>query len=156
MTCTRGTCFESERNVTASLTESFCKRSRTRPTTATSASASDIMVRDQVIFGTNNADLRELMLGQRNLTMAKVEELCRAADDGVLGNHVLGNSDNNDPNFRKRRIRKRRTGHFGPECTAGPVVIEDALENSDEHEDCKLFGWFHPDFFKGFGAFDDL
>ncbi|XP_065292511.2 uncharacterized protein [Dermacentor albipictus] len=128
--------------------------------------SSDVMVRDQVIFGTNNAELRELMLGQRNLTMAKVEELCRAADDGMLGNHVLGNSNNNDPNFRKRRIRKRscptqermcylcrRRGHFGPECTAGPVVIEDALENSGEFEDCELFGWFHPDFFKGFGVF---
>ncbi|KAL1422241.1 hypothetical protein MTO96_022122 [Rhipicephalus appendiculatus] len=23
-------------------------------------------------------------------------------------------------------------------------------------EECELFGWFHPDFFKGFGVFDEL
>lgn len=154
---------------------------------------SSVMVRDQVIFGTNNADLRELMLGQRNLTMAKVEELCRAADEGTLAGHVLSDNKENDPNFRKRHVRKRhalteinrdhgavcamcnvvhgsescptqermcymcrRTGCFGPECTAGPVAIEDVLKDSGEGDHCELFGWFHTDFFKGFGVFDEL
>nr|XP_037274010.1 uncharacterized protein K02A2.6-like [Rhipicephalus microplus] len=42
------------------------------------------MIRDQVVFGTNNAKLREKLLSDKDLNLQKAEEICKAAEIAAI------------------------------------------------------------------------
>ncbi|KAK8767070.1 hypothetical protein V5799_006149 [Amblyomma americanum] len=48
----------------------------------------DSMIRDQIVFGTNNSKLREKMLREKGLTLLKAEEMCRVAESVAQRNQV--------------------------------------------------------------------
>ncbi|XP_049527323.1 uncharacterized protein K02A2.6-like [Dermacentor silvarum] len=47
-------------------------------------SLEESMIRDQVVFGTNNAKLREKLLSDKDLNLQKAEEICKAAELSAL------------------------------------------------------------------------
>ncbi|XP_077528612.1 uncharacterized protein LOC144141006 [Haemaphysalis longicornis] len=55
----------------------------------------DSMIRDQIVFGTNNPKLREKMLREQQLTLGKGEEFCKVAESVTQRNEVWGATHSN-------------------------------------------------------------
>nr|XP_054928052.1 uncharacterized protein LOC129385442 [Dermacentor andersoni] len=53
----------------------------------------DSLVRDQIVFGTNNAKLREKMLREKELTLLKAENMCKIAESVAQQNEVWRKAD---------------------------------------------------------------
>ncbi|XP_037565227.2 uncharacterized protein K02A2.6-like [Dermacentor silvarum] len=53
----------------------------------------DSMIRDQIVFGTNNSKLREKMLREQQLTLVKAEEFCKVAESVAQRNEVWRATD---------------------------------------------------------------
>ncbi|XP_075741826.1 uncharacterized protein LOC142792927 [Rhipicephalus microplus] len=49
------------------------------------------MIRDQVVFGTNNAKLREKLLSDKDLNLQKAEEICKAAELAAIQSAAWSN-----------------------------------------------------------------
>ncbi|XP_040073489.1 uncharacterized protein LOC120845986, partial [Ixodes scapularis] len=58
----------------------------------------DSMVRDQIVFGTNNDKVREKLLRDNKLTLAKAEQVCKAAELADAQNELWARE--------RQRIRK--------------------------------------------------
>ncbi|CAN7947430.1 unnamed protein product [Ixodes pacificus] len=54
----------------------------------------DSMIRDQIVFGTNDLKLREKMLCEKGLTLLKAEEMCKVAETLAKRNHVWNKAAN--------------------------------------------------------------
>ncbi|XP_077535341.1 uncharacterized protein LOC144147144 isoform X2 [Haemaphysalis longicornis] len=57
------------------------------------ADLADSMIRDQVVFGTNNVKLREKMLKVKDLTLLKAEQICKASEASAQQNETWGQSE---------------------------------------------------------------
>ncbi|XP_077545271.1 uncharacterized protein LOC144158324 [Haemaphysalis longicornis] len=53
----------------------------------------DSMIRDQIVFGTNNRKLREKMLREKDLTLEKAEHFCKAAETASKQSEAWKESD---------------------------------------------------------------
>lgn len=70
----------------------------------------DSMIRDQIVFGTNNAKLREKMLQEKNLTLSKAENMCKTAEVAAQQNQQWIKTDGNVDAIKKNATpRVRRT-----------------------------------------------
>ncbi|XP_042142891.1 uncharacterized protein K02A2.6-like [Ixodes scapularis] len=97
---------------------------------------SDSMIRDQIVFGTNNKKLREKMLRDKDLTLQKAEQTCKAAeasakqneawyaheekvDSTTKGYQRRSDASRTEQCFKcNRRHEKRKCPAFGKTCYA--------------------------------------
>ncbi|XP_077550596.1 uncharacterized protein LOC144163726 [Haemaphysalis longicornis] len=86
----------------------------------------DSMIRDQIVFGTNNPKLREKMLREQQLTLGKAEEFCKVAESVTQRNEVWGATQSNidtiaGPAYVPKVYRKLRAAE---QLTATSSVLQ--------------------------------
>lgn len=69
----------------------------------------DSMVRDQIVFGTNDVKLREKLLQEKNLTLQKAEEMCKVAEVFAQRKMVWREGNDMIDAISKRTATKFRT-----------------------------------------------
>ncbi|XP_077516524.1 uncharacterized protein LOC144126312 [Amblyomma americanum] len=93
----------------------------------------DSMIRDQIVFGTNNSKLREKMLRERGLTLLKAQEMCRVAESVAQRNQVWARpGDSIDAVSRSRAschrcVDRQETSAYVP---GKHLVLADMLSRS--------------------------
>ncbi|XP_077494383.1 uncharacterized protein LOC144105044 [Amblyomma americanum] len=68
----------------------------------------DSLIRDQIVFGTNNSKLRERMLAEKDLTLLKAEELCKAAELAALRSQVWNKSEDCVDSISSRTVSTKK------------------------------------------------
>ncbi|KAK8756670.1 hypothetical protein V5799_000628 [Amblyomma americanum] len=83
------------------------------------------MIRDQVVFGTNNPKIREKMLREKDLTLQKAEQMCKAAEVSARQNAAWSNDTLQVDYAHKRehdrkpfRCRQCNRAHAQGDCPA--------------------------------------
>lgn len=64
--------------------EKFVRYLKKQATQCNFGDQHDSLIRDQIVFGTNNPKLRERMLAERGPTLLKAEQMCKAAEAAAL------------------------------------------------------------------------
>ncbi|XP_042146146.1 uncharacterized protein LOC115320994, partial [Ixodes scapularis] len=75
----------------------------------------DSLIRDQIVFGTKSKKLREKMLHEKDLTLAKAEQMCKAA--------------------KARKMQKHPYMELGNKCNPAENVIECTSRETVQHSD---------------------
>lgn len=89
----RGTSFEQERKLKQNPSSIFLRELRKQACGCNFAQLTDTMIRDQIVFGTNNSKLREKMLKEKDLTLLKAEQICKAAEVSAQQNEVWAQAE---------------------------------------------------------------
>ena len=83
----------------------------------------DQMLRDKLVFGIQDSKIRERLLREKNLSLQKTDEICRAHETTieqmkVVGGASTGDTDSGDVNAfsKKPKGGKKRRGRFPRGC----------------------------------------
>ena len=77
------------------------------------------ILRDRLIFGIHDTKVRERLLRENNLTLAKTDEICRAAESMAEQMRIVGQSSSSATSVhalrqavgQKKRVKKKETSH---------------------------------------------
>ena len=77
------------------------------------------ILRDRLIFGIHDTKVRERLLRENNLTLAKTDEICRAAESMTEQMRIVGQSSSSATSVhalrqavgQKKRVKKKETSH---------------------------------------------
>ena len=103
----------------------------------------DEMLRDRLIFGIRDSKVRERLLRESKLSLAKTDEICRAAESMQTQMEIVGDLTEPEankleqerlPNFRKskkttRRRQQQGQGRRGRECEKCGYQHQESLES---------------------------
>ncbi|XP_075733124.1 uncharacterized protein LOC142775550 [Rhipicephalus microplus] len=71
--------------------ERFLRDSKKQAKLCNFGTLEESMIRDQVVFGTNNAKVREKLLSDKDLNLQKAEEICKAAEIAAIQSAAWSN-----------------------------------------------------------------
>ena len=81
----------------------------------------DEILRDRLVFGVRDDKVRERLLREPNLTLAKTDELCRAAESMQVQMKVVGDGDNTVVHAIKADKQQWPSGTSKPEASHKPT-----------------------------------
>ncbi|XP_042146525.1 uncharacterized protein LOC121835994, partial [Ixodes scapularis] len=98
--------FRTRMRVEAEPFEHFLRDLRKQAGCCNFAQLTDSVIRDQVVFGTNNPKFREKMLKEKDLTLLRAEQICKAAEVSALQSEVFAQGEKLVAPVKKRQPYK--------------------------------------------------
>lgn len=89
MRCTNATFFANEYvQAQGEPSEQFIRDLRKLAQSCNFGSLADSMIRDHIVYGTNNGKVREKLLRDNKLTLTKAEQVCKSAELSAAQNEL--------------------------------------------------------------------
>jgi len=76
----------------------------------------DSLLRDKIVFGVNNENVRQCLLEEENLTLTKAIQTCKAIEEATKQLSSMKNGDSKQVDAVKRRESAADSSAFGREC----------------------------------------
>ncbi|XP_050039674.1 uncharacterized protein [Dermacentor andersoni] len=96
--------------------ERFVRDLRTQAKLCNFGTLEESLIRDQIVFGTNNKTVREKMLRDKTLTLQKAENICKAAEAAAQQNAAWANERvqvDSTRRYERGKEQKGRCKHCG-------------------------------------------
>ena len=110
----------------------------------------DQILRDKLVFGIQDSKVRERLLREKNLSLQKTDEICRAHETMIQQMKVVGGAGNGDTDpsdvnaFSKKpkREKKARRGRFprGADSRVKTCDFCGRMHDVSKRENCPAFG----------------
>ncbi|XP_065289918.1 uncharacterized protein [Dermacentor albipictus] len=112
--------FRSRTQDEAEPFEHFLRDLRKLSRSCNFAELTESMIRDQVVFGVHNPKLREKLLKVKDLTLAKTEQICKAAELSSQQNEAWAQTEKQVASVKKRLFKcmKCNRSHERSRCPA--------------------------------------
>ncbi|XP_070382510.1 uncharacterized protein [Dermacentor albipictus] len=121
--------------------EHFLRDLRKQARSCNFSGIADSLIRDQIVFGTSSPRLREKLLKEKDLTLAKAEQIFKAEEAALLQNNAWAQPDKHVALVMKRSGQVRKAEHAvqkepsaQPACCKKGQQIREVGEEQDSFD----------------------